>query len=124
MNSGTMNDTVDHDPSERMAEVAQLLDQAALRAWDQAATADAQSPLHALGLGVYLARGNAAQLLSGDREVDELEDADEGEDKRSVFELLAAAEELIRPLPRLDFAYADLVVELCDLMREARALGC
>ncbi|HEX6686046.1 MAG TPA: hypothetical protein VF062_24930 [Candidatus Limnocylindrales bacterium] len=44
-----------------------------------------------------------------------------------ALELLTAAEELTRPLPmhRADLAgVCDLVVDLCDLIREARSLGC
>ena len=41
-----------------------LLDRAALLAWEHAETAGAESPLHDLGLGIYLARGTAAQLLT------------------------------------------------------------
>ena len=105
-------------PDELMAQVAVLLDRAALLAWEHAEAAGAESPLHDLGLGVYLARGTAAQLLTSDRQVDEPEDID----KRSVLELLTDAESLIGP--RTDFISSGLAVELCDLIREARALGC
>lgn len=111
-------DVAAREPDELMAQVAVLLDRAALLAWEHAEAADAESPLHDLGLGVYLARGTAAQLLTADRDVDEPEDIDE----RSVLELLTDAESLIGP--RTDSVYSGLAVELCDLIREARALGC
>ena len=106
------------EPDELMAQVVVLLDRAALLAWEHAGAADAESPLHDLGLGVYLARGAAAQLLTAGCHVDEPEVIDE----RSVLQLLTDAESLIGP--RTDFSSSGLAVELCDLIREARALGC
>ena len=105
-------------PDELVAHVAVLLDRAALLAWKNAETAGAESPLHDLGLGVYLARGTAAQLLTADCHVDRPEDIDE----RNVLELLIDAESLIGA--RTDFTYSGLAVELCNLIREARAHGC
>lgn len=111
-------DAAAFEANELLARVAVLLDRAALLAWEHAEAAGAESPLHDLGLGVYLARGTAAQLLTADCHVDEPEDMDE----RSVLELLADAESLIGA--RTDFTYRGLIVELCDLIREARAHGC
>ena len=105
------------DPDELLAQVAVLLDRAALLAWEHAETAGVESPLHDLGLGVYLARGTAAHLLT-DCHVDGPEDIDE----RSVLALLIDAESLIGA--RTDFTYGGLAVELCDLIREARTHGC
>ena len=95
-----------------------LLDRAALLAWKHAEAAGAQSPLHDLGLGVYLARGTAAQLLTADCRVDEPDDPEQ----RSVLELLIGAESLIAA--RTDFTHMGLAVELRDLIREAQAHGC
>ena len=114
----TTTDIAAREPDELLAQVAVLLDRAALLAWEHAEAASAESPLHDLGLGIYLARGDAAQLLTADCHVDELEDIDE----RSVLELLTSAEFLIGA--RADFISSGLAVELCDLIREARALGC
>ena len=114
----TTTDIAAREPDELLAQVAVLLDRAALLAWEHAEAAGAESPLHDLGLGVYLARGTAAQLLTADCHVDEPEDIDE----RSVLELLTDAESLIGA--RTDFTYSGLAVELCDLIREARAHGC
>ena len=53
-----------------------------------------------------------------------LEDIDAPEylDQRSVLGLLTDAESLIGS--RTDLIFSGLAVELCDLVREARALGC
>lgn len=113
----TTTDVAAREPDELMVQVAVLLDRAAVLAWEHAEVAGAASPLHDLGLGVYLARGSAA-LLTVDRAFDEPEDIDE----RSVLELLTDAAFLIGA--RDEFIYGGLVVELCDLIREAQALGC
>ena len=111
-------DSAPLEPDELLAQVAVLFDRAALLAWEHAESAGAESPLHDLGLGVYLARGTAAQLLTADCHSDGLEDIDE----RSVLELLIDAESLIGT--RTDVTFSGLAVELCDLIREARAHGC
>ena len=59
------------ESDELLAKVTVLLDRAALLVWKRAETAGAESPLHDLGLGVYLARGTAAQLLPAGFHVDE-----------------------------------------------------
>lgn len=109
------------EPDELRAQVAVLLDRAALLAWQQAETAGAESPLHDLGLGIYLARGTATHLLTADCHVDEPEDIDE----RSVLELLIDAESLTGALigTRADFTTSGLAVQLSDLIREAQAHG-
>ena len=53
-----------------MAQVALRLDGAALLAWEHAEAAGPDSPLHDLGLGIYLTRGTTAQLLTGERQVE------------------------------------------------------
>ena len=111
-------DAAARGPDELMAQVALLLNCAARLLWEHADAAGADSPLRDLGLGVYLAHGTAAQLLTADRDVDAFENIDE----RSVLELLTDAESLIGA--RADFISSGLAVELCDLIREARALGC
>jgi len=113
----TTTDVAAHQPDELMVRVVVLLDRAALLVWEQAEAAGVESPLRDLGLGVYLARGTAAQLLTTDRPVDEPED----NNGRSVLELLTDAESLIGT--RTDFISSGLTVELCDLIREACSLG-
>jgi hypothetical protein len=109
---------------DRLGSIALLLHQAATQVWSDADRSAADSPLHDLGLGVYLAHSQASALLPEDYElpdpeVDELEE-------RTPLQLLTEAEELTRPLPlhRPDLVHgSQLVVCLCDLIREARDLG-
>jgi hypothetical protein len=113
---------------DRLGVVARLLHAAALEVWSRADAQAPDSPLHALGLGVYLAQAQATALLPADYEISERDvdpDVDELEEQ-GALRLLASAEELTRPLPthRPDLVgIADLVVDLCDLIREARGLG-
>jgi hypothetical protein len=116
---------------DRLGAVARLLHAAALEVWSRADTQAPDSPLHALGLGVYLAQAQATALLPADyqipdRGVDHDVDGLAELEEQGVLRLLASAEELTRPLPthRPDLVgIADLVVDLCDLIREARSLG-
>ena len=119
-------DTLDADGTwDRLGSIAQLLHQAATQVWTDADAAAADSPLHDLGLGVYLAHSRASALLPDDYElpdVDPLPDLEE----RTPLQLLTEAEELTRPLPlhQPDLVHgSQLVVDLCDLIREARGLG-
>lgn len=119
-------DTVNSDaPWDRLSSIAQLLHQAATQVWSDADEAAPDSPLHDLGLGVYLAHSQASALLPDDYELpgDELlADLEE----RTPLQLLTEAEELTRPLPlhQPDLVHgSQLVVDLCDLIREARGLG-
>lgn len=81
-------------------------------------------------LGILLAQGHAAALIPEMHlELDPvLVDVDEMpiEESAGVTELLALAEAATRTLP-LDATtvagFSELVVELCDLVREARDLG-
>lgn len=114
----------DLPPDELMAQVVLRLHCAALLAWRHSEDADPTSPLQGLGLGIYLARGTAAQLLPHELQVDELEDTDASDHhcQRGVIELLTDAESLLSS--RADLVFSELAVELCDLIREARAYGC
>ena len=122
---GTPVDTLNADGTwDRIASITQLLHQAATQVWTDADAAAADSPLHDLGLGVYLAHSQASALLPEDYELPDLE-VDELEE-RTPLQLLTEAEELTRPLPlhRPDLIHgSQLVVDLCDLIREARGLG-
>lgn len=117
-------EAVDRPPDELMAQVVLRLHWAALLAWRHSEAAGPSSPLPDLGLGIYLARGTAAQLLTGQFQVDESEDTDAPDHpvERSVLELLTEAESLLSS--RTDLVFSELAVELCDLIREARAHGC
>ena len=123
---GTPVDTRNADATwDRLGSIAQLLHQAAAQVWGDADEAAPDSPLHDLGLGVYLAHSHASALLPDDYElpdVDPLPDLEE----RTPLQLLTEAEELSRPLPlhQPDLVHgSQLVVNLCDLIREARGLG-
>ena len=122
---GTPVDTLNADGTwDRLGTIAQLLHQAATQVWTEADAAAADSPLHDLGLGVYLAHAQASGLLPADYELPEV-DVDEL-DQRTPLQLLTEAEELTRPLPlhQPDLIHgSQLVVDLCDLIREARGLG-
>lgn len=119
-------DTLNADATwDGLGSIAQLLHHAATQVWSDADQAGPDSPLNDLGLGVYLAHSQAIALLPDDFE---LPDADPLADleERSPLQLLTAAEELTRPLPlhRPDLVHgSQLVLDLCDLIREARGLG-
>lgn len=110
---------------DRLGSIAELLHQAATQVWSDANETAPDSPLHDLGLGVYLVHSQASALLPDDYElpdVDPLRDLEE----RTPLQLLTEAEELTRPLPlhQPDLVHGShLVVNLCDLIREARGLG-
>ena len=107
---------------DRLGSITELLHRAATQVWDQA---DPGSPLQSLGLGVYLVQARASALLPEGHRLPDLKAEDlEGQ---SVLQLLTAAEQLTRPLPahRPDLVNTlQLVLDLCDLIREARRLGC
>ena len=119
---GTTVDTLNADGTwDRLGSIAQLLHQAAAQVWGDADEAAPDSPLHDLGLGVYLAHSQASALLPDDYELPDVD-----LEERTPLQLLTEAEELTRPLPlhRPDLVHgSQLVVDLCDLIREARGLG-
>ena len=123
---GTPVDTLNADGTwDRLGSITLLLHQAATQVWSDADRAAADSPLHDLGLGVYLAHSQASALLPDDYELPNV-DEDAELEERSPLQLLTEAEELTRPLPlhRPDLVHgSQLVVDLCDLIREARGLG-
>jgi len=122
---GTTVETLNAEGTwDRLGTIALLLHQAATQVWSDADRAAADSPLHDLGLGVYLAHSQASALLPDDCELPDVE-VDELEE-RTPLQLLTEAQELTRPLPlhRADLVHgSQLVVDLCDLIREARGLG-
>lgn len=108
----------------RLGAAVQLLHHAALKLWSHADQAPAAAAVHSLGLGVQLAHGRAAALLPREFELPEVEI-----DDRTALQMITAAEELTRGLPvrqpgsRIDVVdSSELVVDLCDLIREARGL--
>jgi hypothetical protein len=123
---GTPVDTLNADGTwDRLGSIAHLLHQAATKVWSDADRSAADSPLHDLGLGVYLAHSQASALLPDDYELPDV-DEDAELEERTPLQLLTEAEELTRPLPlhRPDLVLgSQLVVDLCDLIRDARGLG-
>jgi hypothetical protein len=133
--------TTDHDPVGDLEQLILLLDRAGRairRAADRAGTG---SPLHWLGLGVFLAQAQAVELLPPGHviaDLDQVEDLlDETLDQtlgrlgpdgeHDGLQLLRAAEQITRSeaLQHADWpGLSPLVVELCDLIREASSLGC
>lgn len=117
----------------RLNSMSQLLHQAARTVWARAAEDGPASPLHSLGLGIYLAHGQAQLLLpedlvdvESDLELGREVDVDEV-DLRTAVQLLSEVEELSRPLPvwRADLVHgSQMVIDVCDLLREAQNLDC
>ena len=113
----------------RLESMAQLLHQAARTVWTRADEDGPTSPLHSLGLAIYLAHGQTQLMLPEDlSDLDtDLELDVDAVDVRTAAQLLTEVEELSRPLPlwRADLVHgSQLVVDVCDLLREARHLGC
>jgi len=123
---GTPVDTLNADGTwDRLGSIAHLLHQAAAQVWSDADEAAPDSPLHDLGLGVYLAHSQASALLPDDYELPDIDPLPDLEE-RTPLQLLNEAEELTRPLPlhQADLVHGwQLVLDLCDLIREARGLG-
>ena len=115
-------DTLNPDGTwDRLGAITQLLYQAATQVWSDADEVAPDSPLHDLGLGVYLAHSQAAALLPDNYRVPDV--YPEG---RTALQLLTEAEELTHPLPPHlpDLVHGpQLVADLCALIREARGLG-
>lgn len=126
------NETPQEEVWRRLDSMSQLLHQAARTVWARADEDGPTSPLHSLGLGIYLAHGQTQLLLPedlsdrGDGESDLELDVDEL-DVRTAVQLLTEVEDLSRPLPvwRADLIHgSQLVVDVCDLLREAQHLDC
>ena len=117
-----MAGTASTDETQRtLAAVVPLLHGAAELIWRDADLDGVTSPLHSLGLGAYLAAGQATALLPGDAQptAAELEEA-------HPLRLLRRAEELTRTLTGKGTApvgVSVLVTGLGDLVREAENRG-
>lgn len=112
----TVSSTIVEDPHREIGEIVQLLHQASEQTWQGAAT---ESPRVSLGLGIYLVHAQVSTLLPTDYQV--LVDVDD----RTVVQLLRDAEHRTRTLPLHrpeTAAISELVVALCDLIREASHL--
>lgn len=112
----TVSSTIVEDPHQVIGEIVQLLHQASQQTWQGAAT---ESPRVSLGLGIYLVHAQVSTSLPTDYQV--LVDVDD----RTVVQLLRDAEHRTRTLPLHrpeTAAISELVVALCDLIREASHL--
>lgn len=107
---------------EDLASVVLLLDHAARAALDRTTDHGLDCAHYTFGQGIYLAWAQACAMLPAGHD----SPVDTPPAGASVGQLLAAAEARTRALP-LDSAefggLSQLVVDLCDLIREARALG-
>jgi hypothetical protein len=110
------NDTIDQHARDALAAVARLLNHAAVRAWAQAEAEGPRSHLHLLGLGIHTASCQAVAMLPAEADLEGHPPAQD-----DVAQLLCAAEELTRSIPVLDqtAGISQLVVAICDLVREA-----
>ena len=110
----TASSTIAEDTHQAIGEIVQLLHQACEQIWQGAAT---ESPRVSLGLGIYLVHAQVSLLLPVDHQVSLVDVYD-----RTVVQLLRDAEHRTRTLPlhRPEMAeISELVVALCDLIREA-----
>ncbi len=120
---------------EDLEQLVLLLDRASRNIWSDADHAGTSSPLHSLGLGVFLAQDQAAELLPEGHVIsedlhpqvlDETLGRDLDDAEPNPLHLLRAAEKITRAeslhhaeLP----GFSQLVADLCDLIREARSVG-
>lgn len=119
------------DPREawrRVHLMTQLLDQAARTVWARVDRDGPASPLLSFGLGIHLAHGQVLLLLPSDLGTAGTDDdlGVDAFDERTTAQLLADAEKLSHALllSRFDLlGGSQLVVVLCDLIREAEHLG-
>lgn len=121
-----MSTTTTEESWRQLSTVAHLLHHAATSLWERAEQPLPDTELQSFGLAVYLARSQAIELVPlGYR----LPQDDEGAldvSGQTVLELLVTAGQYTRSLPlhRPDRAAGELlIVDLCDLVREARDLG-
>lgn len=128
----------DDDPIRGLEQLILLLDRAS-RAFDRAADqAGTSSPLGWLGLGVFLAQAQAVELLPHGHVIADLDQVDHlltqsleaagrgPAAEHSALQLLRAAEQITCSgvLQHVDLpGLSPLVVELCDLIREASSVG-
>ena len=110
------NDTIDRDAGETLGAVARLLHHAAIRAWARADAEGPRSPMHLMGLGIYIAFCQAVAMLPVD---DYLGRRPPIQD--DVVQLLTSAEKLTRSIPVSDetAGISALAVAICDLVCEA-----
>ncbi|MGY2872864.1 hypothetical protein ACVW00_000054 [Marmoricola sp. URHA0025 HA25] len=99
-----------------LGEIACLLQLAADHLWQAADTAGIDSPLHSLGLGLFLAASQATDMLPADKEVPDHSPSQSSDPLR----VLEAAEQLTQQLDARVAGASDLRITIADLVREAR----
>lgn len=106
---------------QQLAHVAALLDAAHTAITVRLDAAPDSFDFESLALGVLLARGHAANLIQDDRQRGDAP----APEASSVTDLLAAAAAECRDLPPPETreGLSGLIVEVSDLLREARDLG-
>ena len=120
------SNTAQPDAAQTLAAVVRLLSAAAEQAWAQADTDGPLSPRRMLGLGAHLAACQGLDLmpdpLLAHPPRDEVTLRQEPDDVRGEpLQLLRAAEKLARSVPIEAFpaGTSDLVISICDLVRQA-----
>lgn len=104
-----------------LEDVTLLLHRAALASWEIGDRAGVTSEFHYLGLGVYLAQGNAALLLPVEHVMSQSWPPVRPPAQTDPAALVASAETRLRDLdPAVVPGLSDLVLEVCDLVREFR----
>jgi hypothetical protein len=108
-------------PGQDLEDVALLLHQASLAAWEIGDREGLISEMHYLGLGVYLAQGNTVALLPADHVMSQSWPPVGPPAENDPGRLVDSVEKRLRAL-RSDAApgLSDLVLEVCDLAREFR----
>lgn len=104
-----------------LEDVALLLHEASLAAWEIGDREGLTSEMHYLGLGVYLAQGNTVALLPADHVMSQSWPPVGPPAENDPARLVASAENRLRAL-RSDATsgLSDLVLEVCNLAREFR----
>ena len=99
-----------------LEDITVLLHQAALAAWEIGDREGVGSEMHYLGLGVYLAEGNAAALLPPDHVMSQNWPPIGPPTQHDPAALVTSAETSLRALdPATVPGLPDLVLEVCDL---------
>ena len=107
------------DVIQAVEDVALLLHQAALAAWEIGDRGGITSELHYLGLGVYLAQGNAVALLPTDHIMSQTWPLPAPPGETDPARIVRSAESRLRSIPaEAVHGLSDLVLEVCDLVRE------
>lgn len=127
------------DLSRRLETMTQLLDLAATSVWARLETAGPHASLNSLGLGIYLVGCQARRICTAAHPADlatlQVDDPvgdaalpePGADDERTTVQLLTTAKELSQPLSLWQgdlFSVTQLAVDLDDLIREAKHLGC